>query len=167
MGIKSFLKSVFKGKRDHHQAPEVAAESASKDDAGATVYADPDHKSKAEHPATEGILAKIAHAIKSRSMRRLEKGEGMLSVKGHYMSPNDVRCLEIMGCDLGVLAELHLGETPTHAPNATTPHPLSDEYKAELKAKKDAKRMVKEIHDEAHKVEVQEVVVADNVPATA
>ena len=119
-----------------------------------TTYAD-------TRPSTEPKKAP-ARRMTMREMK-INKGYGMLTPAGNYMSPHDIRCLELMGCDLEVLAALRTGEIPDCAPHGNGPHQLSAEY-AELKAKEreeNAKEQTKILGEQAT------AVMHDEVAATA
>ena len=112
-------------------------------------------------PASEP--KKIAPRPRTMRQIRIENGHGMLTPAGNYMSPHDIRCLELMGCDLEVLAALRTGEIPECAPHGNGPHQLSAEY-AELKAKEreeNAKEQTKILGEQAT------AVMLDEVAATA
>lgn len=149
MGFKQFMQKVFSGEkqdtqdgRDRHavsvQDPEPTTPSTTLAAAQPQPQTEPAKVDKRFTPPKSWQRFKVKH------------GHGMFSLRGRYLSPHDVRCRELSGCDMGVLADLLIGEIPNHAPNSEGPHPLSTEYmimKAKEKEARYAKTKTEEVED--------------------
>lgn len=75
----------------------------------------------------EREFARLTGRIRNKTTlrrSRLRQGKAMLDTRGQFLTPHDIRCLELAGCDLEVLASLRMGEIPDHAPNSELKHPL-------------------------------------------
>ena len=123
MGVVDAVKGVVSKLmgNDHDVQPE--GEPAETNN---TVYTAREPKAKAKSKDEKGGMFGKFHT-KPKSMRRtkLEHGYGMLTPTGNYLSPHDIRCLQISGCDLNVLVALRMGEVPEYAPNSTEiAHPM-------------------------------------------